>query len=63
MLSVIIPILIIAFSINGIVKWARKHKRGEKTKAWRLVLPILLLAVGIILFINPFMNLISSINV
>ena len=58
---IIIPILIIAFSINGIVKWARKSKRGENTKAWRLALPALCLAVGTLLFINPFMSLISSI--
>jgi uncharacterized membrane protein HdeD (DUF308 family) len=58
----IIPILIIAFSVNGIVKWARKNKRGEEAKAWRLVLPILLLTVGTLLFINPLSNLISSIS-
>jgi membrane protein CcdC involved in cytochrome C biogenesis len=58
----IIPILIIAFSVNGIVKWVRKNKRGEEVKAWRLVLPILLLTVGTLLFINPLSNLISSIN-
>ena len=59
---IIIPILIIAFSVNGIVKWIRKNRQGENTKAWRLVLPVLLLVVGTLLFINPLTELISSIT-
>ena len=58
---IIIPILIIAFSVNGIVKWIRKSKKGENAKAWRLVLPSLFLVVGTLLFINPLADLISSI--
>ena len=58
----IIYILIIAFSINGIVKWAGRKKNGEKTKAWRLVVPSLCLVVGVLLFITPLSNLISSIT-
>jgi uncharacterized membrane protein HdeD (DUF308 family) len=56
----IIPILIIAFSVSGIVKWISKTKKGVTVKAWRLVLPALLLVVGILLFINPLTDLISA---
>ena len=58
---IIVYILIIAISVNGIVKWIGKKKRGENAKASRLVLPALFLAVGILLFINPFSELVSSI--
>ena len=58
---IIIYILIIAFSVNGIVKWIGKKKKGEDAKAWRLILPALCLVVGILLFINPLGILVSSI--